>query len=547
MLTAIALCTALSSCCAQDPAPTPLPTVLRLGPVPADLPQRLLPAAGELPPWPEGQPEVVLRAAAATPASRLVEQLGVAAAAGTGVVHLAATLPDGRDGAIRLALPEVAAAPALLTLHAHHARKGVPPASVTPLLRRLRSGWKALHTAPCVLEVLVPANASYGQLLPLVAACAEAGDVCLVLRTQPGNPGQATPRTAFALDLESVLLMSVEPRQVAATSGLAAEPIGSRERAPAAAIAIGEDGGAGGRYGGRGGRARDADPSREALQRSLRWLGNELPTGLADLADGDRPEAIETTALTALCLLADGSHLGAGDHLQPLRAAIGALVAAQHDDGGFGLSGPRSTVAHALATYALAEAYGLSPQRGLLQAPAQLALDRLLELRGADGGWHDGDRNAASDACSTAWAMSAIASAQFLRLRTGAGTAELIVWFDQHPQSEPRAAAAELFSHFFAGRSGEQFPRAALSDLIADRAEASDPETCYWATFALFQQGGRQWARWQQRLDAAVVKTQDQGGAAGSWTPPAGQSRRRATALWALALSARSRYSRLVR
>ena len=544
MLTAITLCTALSCCWAQDPAPTPLPTVLRLGPLPAELPQRPLPAAGELPPWPAGQPEVVLRAAAATPASRLVEQLGAAAAAGTGVVHLAANLPDGRQGAILLALPEVAEAPALLTLHAHHGRTGVPPASVTPLLRRLRGGWQTLHTVPFVLEVLVPANATYGQLLPLVAACAEAGDICLVLRTQPVDPGLAAPRTAFALDLESVLLLAVEPRELAAASGLAAEPIGGRERAPAGTIAIEEGGGAGGRYGGRGGRARDADPSREALQRSLRWLGNELPVGLPD---GDRLEAIETTALSALCLLADGSHLGAGSHLQPLRRAIGALVAAQHDDGGFGLTGPRSTTAHAIATYALIEAYGLSPTRGLMRAPVQLALDRLFALRGADGGWHDGDRNAASDACSTAWAMSAIASAEFFRLRTGAGTAELITWFDRHPQQEPRAAAAELFSHFFAGRSGEQFPRAALSELVVDRAEASDPETCYWATFALFQNGGRQWTQWLERMDTAVVKTQDQGAAAGSWTPPAGLSRRRATALWALALSARSRYTRMVR
>ncbi|MCU0866154.1 MAG: terpene cyclase/mutase family protein [Planctomycetes bacterium] len=545
LLSSIALCVTLIPVWpVQDPPPAALPTLLRAGPLPADLPSHTMPGIGNLPPWPADRPELVLRATPSASAGLVIEQLTTAIAAGTRHVHLAAAVPDGREGAILLALPEAADAPTLLTLRAHHERTGVPPSSVTPLLRRLRSGWRALHTVPFVLEVLVPANATYGQLLPLVAACAEAGDVRLVLRTQPGDPGQAAPRTAFALDLESVLLVAVEPRELAAASGLADAPIGGRERAPAAAVAIGEDGGAGGRYGGRGGRARDADPSREALLRSLHWLGNELPFGIPA---GDRLEAIETTALIALCLLADGSHLAAGDHSQPLRRAIGALVAAQHDDGGFGLAGPRSTTAQAVAAYALTEAYGLSPTRGLVHGPAQLALDRLIALRGTDGGWHDGDREAASDACSTAWAMSAIASAEFFRLRTGAGTAELIAWFDQHPQQEPRAAAAELFAHFFAGRSGEQFPREALSDLITERAAASDPETCYWATFALFQNGGRQWAQWLPRLDAAVVNTQDQGAAAGSWQPPAGQSRRRATALWALALSARSRYTRLVR
>jgi len=66
-----------------------------------------------------------------------------------------------------------------------------------------------------------------------------------------------------------------------------------------------------------------------------------------------------------------------------------------------------------------------------------------------------------------------------------------------------------------------------VSLLLAQRPEAADQDGAnayywYYATLALFQEGGAPWERWNSQLKEVLLKLQlgeDQGSAAGSWDP----------------------------
>ena len=91
--------------------------------------------------------------------------------------------------------------------------------------------------------------------------------------------------------------------------------------------------------------------------------------------------------------------------------------------------------------------------------------------------------------------------------------------------------AIGLFCRFFIGQTPAERPiMLAAADLILSKPPVWDEEAgsideyyWYYATYALFQMGGRHWTRWQEQLEAAVVRTQLRDPArpnlAGSWDP----------------------------
>lgn len=520
-----------------------LPKLLRLGPVPTAVPVTTIgdpDAAIALPPAAKA---VQLRADQGTPMARVQAALDALAAHGVEQVFLLAQLPDGTPGTLVLALPNAGAAPPTVVLRAHHDRPGVPPESAVPVLRRLGDGWHAAGRGTFVLGITLPADATHAQLLGLLATAANAQLRCATVQTTPASQ---QPAAALALDLEASFVIQVQAReQVPVRPGLQDTPFGLLERAATTAIEL-PGGRAGGRYGGRGGQAKPAaDEGRLALERALPWLLRQ------QRADGSFPGPhaigdVEATALVSLVLLSRGQTLDGGPDCDPLRRSIGWLLARQHDDGRFADFGPNATRHHALATFALTEAAGLSAKGPLFQPCAQLALDWLFTQQRDDGGWNDGTPGAASDALSTATAMAGVGSAAFFRLRAPSTPKELIAWFDAHPGTTPTHAAAELFCRFFAGQSPATAPLAALADRVVT-ADASDPATCYWATYALFQMGGAHWQQWTERMGQAALPLQATAGeGAGSWPASAGDPQVTTTARFTLALAACYRYSRIV-
>lgn len=520
-----------------------LPKLLRLGPVPAALPVLTLEAEGAAVAWPPAAKAVVLRADQRTPMANVQAAFDAAQAHGLDQLFLLAQLPDGTPGTLVLALPNAGAAPPTVMLRAHHERPGVPPESAAPVLRRLSEGWQAAGRGTFVLGITLPSDATYGQLLGLLAMAASAPLRCVTVQTTPASQH---PTATLALDLEASFVIPVQAReQVPQRSGLQDTPFGLLERAATTAVEL-PGGRAGGRYGGRGGQAQPVvDEGRLALERALPWLLRQQH------ADGSFPGPhaigdVEATALVSLVLLGCGMTLDGGEDSASLRRSIGWLLARQYDDGRFADFGPNATRHHALATFALTEAAGLSAKGPLFQPCAQLALDWLFTQQRDDGGWNDGTPGTTSDALSTATAMACVGSATFFRLRTPATTKQLITWFDDHPGTPPTHAAAELFCRFFAGQTPANAPLAALADRVVT-ADASDPATCYWATYALFQMGGAHWQQWTERVGKAALPLQaTTGEGAGSWPATPGDSQVTATARFALALSAFHRYSRIL-
>lgn len=541
----------VSLTCAQQAPGSVLPTLVRLGRPPAGAPTVTIATPAPAVPIevPAAQPTIVVAADRAVRSGGLADVLAKAAAAGVRVVHFAATLPDGTPGSIALALPARADVVPTLTLRAHRERDGVPPESAVPLLQGLREGWQATDQAPFVLELTVPADASQQQVLQLLAAAVTAGVDCVLLRTAGAtSAGAPAGGGALALDIGPTVQIQVPPREwPAGRPTLVDGPFGALE--PPSADGVGEPrAGAGGRYGGRGGGPARALEAAGTLRRSLAWLAGQQTSDGSLGSDGT--EQREATALYALALLGNGTHLDGGEQVDALRGAIGWLVSRQRDDGTFGEPGPGAVRADALATYALVEAYGLSSSGALLGAVTRRALARLVAQRQHDGGFADGTPGAASDAVSTATAACAVASATFFRLDGGATPVELVAWFDGHPQEAAEGAAAELFARYFAGQDPRQNARlAALADLLVQQADPADARAGYWTTFALFQTGGPHWKTWSQRLQGAIVATQiTDGPFAGTWDSQGPASAQLlGTAYRALSLEAWFRYSRLVR
>ncbi|MCA8976025.1 MAG: terpene cyclase/mutase family protein, partial [Planctomycetes bacterium] len=306
-------------------------------------------------------------------------------------------------------------------------------------------------------------------------------------------------------------------------------------------------GGAGGRYGGRGG-GKGIAMARfgEAPSGTRSWLLQQQS------ADGSLPDAagnadLEGTALLMLSLLGDGNTLRGGPFTEPLSRGIGWLLDQQDDDGRFGQRGPDEVRLHALATYVMAEAFGLSiawPLRPALQD----GLAWLGAHRQADGGFGDGTT---SDCMSTATALMALASAEFFAQEPPARPAEVIAWFDTQPAADKLTTAetaATLFCRFFAGQEPKSTPSmVAAAKLLGAKARTDEPWEAYWTSYALFQVGGGDWKAWSKRLQGIADARLTDGEFAGSWEPAGGHSRIVTGALRLLSLQAYYRYTKLVR
>ncbi|MBL8725134.1 MAG: terpene cyclase/mutase family protein [Planctomycetes bacterium] len=565
----------LSLAVAVAQTPPQLPTLYRLGPVPADAVHLQVQAAGAVQQadgtglagenlagaLPTGTAHLVLAVDRGAPVSAVQQLLEFAAGRGVTEVHFAAQLPDGTRGAFALALPEPQAATGW-TMRMHRGRPGVPTASAQPFLQRMQRGLPDAALPQFALAVEVPADAAWSDALGGLATAAAAGVERVVLRTTPAQPGAT--KGPLAIDLGTQPWLAVPAAAIPLPKpALASEPVGCRSRATAPpADDAGEvaGGGAGGRYAGRAGaagRGRGAAYA-AAIAAGLNWLGQRMDAEGA-LRDAQGRPDVGATALLQLAILGNGTTLRSGPHREMLQRSVGWLMAQQAEDGSFADRVPD----HALATYAVVEAFGLSAAP-LVRGAAQDGLDRLCRWRERDGGFAAAP-GTPSDTATTTLALVALASAQFFALRADLAAADAAGFYEgvatpdgRHrpnstaPETAPLdavATGAALFGRFFAGQDSKRDPRTtAAADLLLAGAQPAEPWTCYWTTYALFQLGGRHWAAWTKRLDAEVLTgAVAQGAAAGSWPAAGGLSAECTTALRVLTLESYYRYTRLVR
>ncbi|MCA8973601.1 MAG: terpene cyclase/mutase family protein [Planctomycetes bacterium] len=307
---------------------------------------------------------------------------------------------------------------------------------------------------------------------------------------------------------------------------------------------------------------------------------------------GNAVHDVGVTGLALLAFLGDNNTMRGGPYRENVKKAVLWLRSQQQENGLFGNAMSHDFIYdHAIATYAMCEAYGLSRYR-LLEPTAQRGLNYLESHRNPYGVWRYQPRDLDGDTSIAGWAIMAYESGEFFGLQVNRSALQLAAAFlDQvtdatgrhgyHAQGElssrkpgshearfPVAkgeamTAVGLFCRFFMGQDPKQKPEMkAAADLIVgkppvwnEKDGSIDHYYWYYATYALFQMGGDRWRDWQRHLVPAVVKTQHRSPSGanltGSWDPAGawGEEGGRvySTAILALTLEAHYRYSPLLR
>jgi hypothetical protein len=377
--------------------------------------------------------------------------------------------------------------------------------------------------------------------------------------------------------------------------------------------AVGLGGGAGGRYGGRGGgkggKGGGGKSYAEAIDAGLQWLKNHQDEDgkwdcdefmKHDLADGgpicdgagNPVHDVGVTGLALLAFLGDGSTMRQGAYKDTIKKGVIWLKGQQQENGLFGTNASHDFIYdHAIAAYAMCEAFGLS-NYSLLKDTAQKGVNYLESHRNPYSVWRYQPRDNDNDTSVTGWCIMAYESGKFFKLTINKEALKYCaVWLDQvsdpsgrhgySKQGEPSSrkpgdhntrfppekgeamTAVGLFCRFFMGQDPKEKPvMTKAAELISSKPPLWDEKGgtidhyyWYYATYALFQMGGTHWTNWQKKLDAAVVKTQQRDKAKknlyGSWDPKCawGEDGGRvySTATLVLTLEAYYRYSKLVR
>lgn len=348
--------------------------------------------------------------------------------------------------------------------------------------------------------------------------------------------------------------------------------------APEAAASPVRKGGHTGRYSGRdpANRVGSVSPGfAAAIDLGLQWLARHQDqdgrwdcdgfhkhdgAGAEKNGPGNPVHDVGVTALALLAFLSDGSTVESGAHQQVVVNAVAWLRTQQGPDGMFGTYASHDFIYdHAIATYAMCEAFGLSTDDSLQQT-AQRGLDYLESHRNPHGVWRYQPRDNDNDTSVTSWCLAAYVTGDYFGLRVDqealrVGAAYLQGVSDptgrhgytkqgerssrkpgDHSQRFPTEkgeamTAAGLFMRFLLGQRPSREPvMAAAGNLLLSQppkwdvaAGTIDAYYWYYASQAMFRMGGGWWRDWQAHLQRAVVDTQRRNekdrSSLGSWDP----------------------------
>jgi hypothetical protein len=304
---------------------------------------------------------------------------------------------------------------------------------------------------------------------------------------------------------------------------------------------------------------------------------------------GNPVNDVGITGLALLAFLGDGNTLRIGPYRDVVRKGIKYIQEQQREsDGLLGMpSSQEYMYSHAIATLAVCEAYGLSENYRPLKAVAQNAINYIAQARNTYGVWRYQPRGGDSDTSITGWMVQALLSAKEFQLNVDeAAFKAALTWFDS--VTDP-ATGSSGYTQRGEGSSRpaavmDKFPNAKTESLTAvvllcrwlmheepkdsptmapaaetimrkqpvwNEADGSiDMYYWYYASYAMYQVGGKHWNDWSKKMTDAILKTQkDKGNFKGSWDPvdPWGSEGGRvySTAILVLCLEAYYRYGRV--
>ncbi|MCA8996678.1 MAG: hypothetical protein KDA80_06830 [Planctomycetaceae bacterium] len=318
-----------------------------------------------------------------------------------------------------------------------------------------------------------------------------------------------------------------------------------------------------------------SEESEAAVQRSLRWLASHQTTaGYWDASvhgsgkSGVGPDGIDResaglnadtgiTALAVLAFLGNLHTLDQGEYTSNVNRALRWLVSQQSTrqwrdqtgrvvDSTSGYLGGRAAqyeamYCHAMATFAMAEAYAMSSgnsESQWLRQPLQAAVEFILETQNVDGGWRYLKGQTEGDMSMFGWQLMALKSAEaggipvpqeakekmirFLTSRALGKNGGLAGYRLGDSPTAPMTAEALFCRHILGLAQNTQANQEATRFLLQNRPQRTQMNLYYWyyGTLAMFQQGGSAWNEWNESLRDLLIAEQHQSGdLSGSWDP----------------------------
>ena len=276
-----------------------------------------------------------------------------------------------------------------------------------------------------------------------------------------------------------------------------------------------------------------------------RWEARRNEAGRETTPDGrSRPNAgaDADTGMTGLALLAmlgaGNTHLR-GDYRENVRLGLNFLLQSQDAEGC--LSGTADRYAamycHAIATFAMGEAYGMTGEKRLEQ-PLRRAIDYTIAAQDPFGGGWRYKPHDAGDTSQLGWQFMALKSAQtagipmpettrqgiirYLQSVTSHGSGGLASYRPLEPPSRTMTAEAMLCWQFLGIARDHPACDEAANYLLSAPPGVGQTNFYYWyyGTLVMYQFQGEAWQRWNTAVATQLVGLQNREGIqAGSWDP----------------------------
>jgi hypothetical protein len=298
-----------------------------------------------------------------------------------------------------------------------------------------------------------------------------------------------------------------------------------------------------------GGRAETL----ESIRRGLRWLavvqhadGRWKLDAFPDGPNGEKYDGrgavasdVGATGLALLPFLGDGNVPIAGPYQETVTRGLRWLVSIQKPDGCLDVGQPGNGLmyAHAMATIAVCEAFGMSHE-GWLQEPAQRALDFIVAAQHDQGGWRYRPKQA-GDLSVVGWQVMALKSGQMAGLTVPGATLEKAQAFLEtcragpnrnqfayeagRAPGRPGITAEGLLCMQYLGWKRDTAEVAAVVDFMMGHLpepRKHDSYYVYYGTQALFHVQGEPWQRWNRAMSDTLLSTQIKDGPhVGTWDP----------------------------
>ncbi|NLG35532.1 MAG: terpene cyclase/mutase family protein [Lentisphaerae bacterium] len=288
-----------------------------------------------------------------------------------------------------------------------------------------------------------------------------------------------------------------------------------------------------GAHGGQWGQYAEA-----AVLRALAWLkANQNPDGSWGTRDREG-----YTGLALLTFLAHGETTASAEYGQTVEKGIRYLVARQNEKGEFVKTENSGGVyGHAIASYAIAEAYGMT-RIPSLKPVMEKCVQVIINGQQSHGGWimytfGKGDVGrwdvSLSGFCIQAVKAAYIAGAQNKGLKDTLDKAAAFLKARQredggfpysasNPGRQPNMTAVSVLCLQLMGYGTDSEVKAGLRYIRDADASWSKPEQAplyswYYVSQARFHEGGASWSSWNNKFAPALIRNQNKDG---SWLSP---------------------------